>query len=475
MLANGNGTIIIDGVSSVKPMYKYNETDAVECKFYIAHEEDGIWDENGERLRYGVSASGAIRVNGSIDGYIVLPIGLHEATVYNITGNANPVNNVVYLSSVFDESGDIKALKNNITAVTYAGDDGVFNFKNVQNSNGIVSAWMCVSAKDIADITIESLSCDKEVVNYNQDVGQLLTYDILEPEGEYNKPKFTISGKCSKDIEKVYLSYIEDVDDANNVPVLLQNYCTVATFPSDSDNTEDENQEATELMDGAESTEGEDGQDSDIKKFEIQYTGKCGVDYIIWAISNSGGTLSADSIEVEEDVSASTCLSGDTLITMADGSKRRMDTLCVGDIVLSRNGIPSRIHTVKRNHFSDYHTLYYFEDGTVIDETHPHRFYNVDQGFWQRLQLWNIGDHAINQDGVEVALVSVEHIDEQIEMFGIWTDDGTYYANGLLSGAAFCNKELLAEATAEQAVDMMLSVDESWLLQLMGLEGVLPL
>jgi hypothetical protein len=119
-------------------------------------------------------------------------------------------------------------------------------------------------------------------------------------------------------------------------------------------------------------------------------------------------------------------------------------------------------------------TKYYFEDGTIINETHPHRFYNVDQGFWQRLQLWNIGDHAINQDGNKIALVSVERLEENIEMFGIWTDNGTYYANGLLSGAAFCNKELLAEATAEQAIDMMLSADEELLVQLMGLEGVLP-
>ena len=130
--------------------------------------------------------------------------------------------------------------------------------------------------------------------------------------------------------------------------------------------------------------------------------------------------------------------------------------------------------TVTANYVKQYTVTFVDEDGTVINETHPHRFYNVDQGFWQRLQAWKFGDHAINQNGENVALVSVERIDERIEMFGIWTDSGTYYANGLLSGAAFCNKELLAEASAEQAIDMMLSTDEEMLIQLMGLEGVLP-
>jgi len=88
--------------------------------------------------------------------------------------------------------------------------------------------------------------------------------------------------------------------------------------------------------------------------------------------------------------------------------------------------------------------------------------------------LWNVGDHAVNQDGEEVALVFVERIEEKVEMFGIWTESGTYYANGLLSGAAFCNKEMLAEASAEKVIDMMLSADEEILVQLMGLDGVLP-
>ena len=255
--------------------------------------------------------------------------------------------------------------------------------------------------------------------------------------GEYINPLFTIKGTCSEDVEAVYVSRAEN---ATSISELMETMCT-STIPQDG-------------------------------SFTVRATGEYDENYTVWCLGKSSGTFTVDEITVSEDTS--TCLSGDTMITMADGTMKRMDSLCADDIVLSECGMPTRIHTTRRGHFSDYHTLYHFEDGTIIDETHPHRFYNVEQGFWQRLQAWNIGDHAINQNGEQIALMSAERIEEKAEMFGIWTDSGTYYANGLLSGAAFCNKKLLEEASVEQAIDMMLSTDEEMLIQLMGLEGVLP-
>ena len=76
------------------------------------------------------------------------------------------------------------------------------------------------------------------------------------------------------------------------------------------------------------------------------------------------------------------CLSGDTLITMADGSERRLDSLKEGDKVLAQDGIIDTIYTLKRGFYSPYHTFYYFDNGSIIDETHDHRFYNKTQGFW---------------------------------------------------------------------------------------------
>jgi hypothetical protein len=420
MITNTLKTIIVDGVNTASTAYKRNETEVVESQFYVV----------GNNNRLGAVA---LAIIDEIKGYFIQPILLHEVSVYDISGVVTHGDRLVYLSSGF-EKGSIEALRNNIIATAYADKEGNFKFSNIAYPDGTVSLWTTYLAQDA---TTASITYELSVVDYNPNIGDILTYSFNEPEGEYLHPLFTISGTCSDDIETVYVSCAEN---AMSVAYLMETMCSSAT-----------------PVDGT---------------FEVKCSGDYDENYIVWGLSKLDGQLVVNNIAVSED--SSVCLSGDTMITMADGSMKRMDKICAGDIVLSNNGISSHVHAVRRGHFSNYHILYHFEDGTVIDETHPHRFYNVDQGFWQKLQAWNIGDHAINQDGENIALVSVERIEERIEMFGIWTDSGTYYANGLLSGAAFCNKELLAEATAEQAIDMMLSTEEELLIQLMGLEGVLP-
>lgn len=194
---------------------------------------------------------------------------------------------------------------------------------------------------------------------------------------------------------------------------------------------------------------------------------------MVWASNEEGGIGEIEIIGTSwYDYNA--CLSGDTLITMYDGSQKPMRDIKVGDEVLAQNGEKDIVHTVKNGIFSPYHILYYFDDGTVIDEISDHRFYNKNQGFWQRLKRWKIGEVTLNQNGEEVALIGKEVIEESAENFGIFTHTGTYYANGLLSGAAHCNKNLLRNVTIEQAIDMMLSVDERKMEILLGLrEGVI--
>lgn len=167
------------------------------------------------------------------------------------------------------------------------------------------------------------------------------------------------------------------------------------------------------------------------------------------------------------------CLSGDTLITLADRTERRLDELTGTEMVLGGDLHPARILRLARGMWSPSHTLYHFDDETVIDETHEHRFFNVEQGFWQKLKNWRVGDHAKRLDGGAPALVSVEPKEERAEMFGIWVERGSYWANGLLSGDASANRPLLADATVEQAIDMAESLAEKDLMRILG--GGVPL
>ena len=165
--------------------------------------------------------------------------------------------------------------------------------------------------------------------------------------------------------------------------------------------------------------------------------------------------------------------SGDTLITLADRTERRLDELTGTELALGGDMCPARILRLARGLWSPQHTLYHFDDETVIDETHEHRFFNVEQGFWQKLKNWRVGDHAKRLDGGAPALVSVEPKEERAEMFGIWVERGSYWANGLLSGDASANRPLLADATVEQAIDMAESLAEKDLMRILG--GGVPL
>ena len=79
---------------------------------------------------------------------------------------------------------------------------------------------------------------------------------------------------------------------------------------------------------------------------------------------------------------------------------------------------------------------------------------------------WKIGEHAIREDGQEVSLVKVTKVPERVECFGMWTESGTYFANGLLSGDASVNIPMMSDVSADKAVDMALSLNESMLMNL---------
>ncbi len=156
-------------------------------------------------------------------------------------------------------------------------------------------------------------------------------------------------------------------------------------------------------------------------------SGYCGV---IWCEAPAGGEFFA-----QATVHFS-CLSGDTLITMADGTKCRLDVITLEDYALSCDNTPTKVIKLERGNFNKCHILYHFDDGTTIDETHEHRFFHVEHNTLVKLKDWKIGERAKKQDGSTVSLESIEVVKEPAEMFGIWTESGYYFANGLLSGEA---------------------------------------
>lgn len=142
------------------------------------------------------------------------------------------------------------------------------------------------------------------------------------------------------------------------------------------------------------------------------------------------------------------CLSADTLITMFDKSQKQLKDIKVGDLLFSYNYQQNQVCKIQNSNYTSSHIIYYFSNGITIDETGPHRFFNIDQGFWVPLREWKIGDRGKTLDNQCVKLISKEVKYEIVEQFGLWTTGHEYYANNLLSGDIYANIKMLKDGSA---------------------------
>lgn len=400
-----------------------------------------VLTDNGLEGMVGVTV---LRSNAA--AYYCQELTLVDGINHTVTGTRNPAKGTVYITpkDKIDKENFAESIYNGAIATMDTDADGNFTFEGIAGSNGNIYVW---SPTSISYATMTGgLSCGTTSPGGGgntpgEPTGDYVVGTDFTVSSEYDNNVVTIHGTCPTDMQHIYVS-ANAFDGVAPSTVIYQTTCAIdnGTFTAMFGN-------ATEPL------------------FN-------GVTYCVWGYTNQeDGEIAITSIECSD---SGVCLSGDTLITMADGSDRRMDEIQVGDLVMSQHGEPTIVEVASRGLFNTHHILYTFENGTVIDETHAHRFYNVEQGFWQNLEKWEIGEHAVTIDGLEVALLSKEVIHERAEMFGIWTESGSYYANGLLSGLAKCNQPLVEDASAEKAIDMMTSLAEHQLLELLGLEGLLP-
>lgn len=163
--------------------------------------------------------------------------------------------------------------------------------------------------------------------------------------------------------------------------------------------------------------------------------------YIGLTTSPQSFTVNADVTYSFRGISEMNCLTGDTIITMSDGSEKRIDTLNVGDKILSYNpetGILEEdaitYSDSADNKQHDNFDVWTFDDGTIIKTVHRHRFYNAERGAMVYMDEWKIGERGRRKDGALVKLISHENIIETINHYTIFTHNQNYFANGFLSG-----------------------------------------
>lgn len=481
----GNGNLMVHGVTlgaKLVPMAEDGTPPAETKTVYI--DESGVPHECMTLYLYDDAIL-----------YVMDQVATSNLATYNLTGSCAPVLSKVCLGDLSKGTGATyrECLESSVIATAMPDSEGKFSFSDVPGGEENLTVWITpppeYAMTSFIDCQVESATGEPVTPpgggdpvdppegggsggGSTEETGDLVYNKYVQREGQ-------ICMNC------MGYGYINTVDDT--CPICGGLGCTtyiespnngaydvtiIGACPSDAVSIRISRfyGEGEPTLDDLLGTIAATITPSD-SSYNIQVSwAEVGVEYIVWCLTETDDPITIDVIETIE----APCLSGDTLITMTDGTVKQMQDIVVGDMVISQTGKPTRVYNTARGVFNDYHVLYHFDDGTVIDETHDHRFYNVEQGFWQRLKHWKLGEHAVGQNGAEIALVSKELVTERAEMFGIFTEDGTYFANGLLSGAAQCNRTLLETATAEKAIDMMLSLEEEKIIKLMGLESVLP-
>ena len=140
-------------------------------------------------------------------------------------------------------------------------------------------------------------------------------------------------------------------------------------------------------------------------------------------------------------VSEQTCLSGDTLITMGDGSQKRIDQIEVGDIVKTVSGTERVIFSDARAQKKGRaYTDYYFNDGYSLKVIKDHRVYSPTHKRYVHISSLKIGDVVENETGTCVMLVNKDTVKQPICHYTLFTENcNGYYANGILCGNSFAN------------------------------------
>ena len=139
-----------------------------------------------------------------------------------------------------------------------------------------------------------------------------------------------------------------------------------------------------------------------------------------------------------------TCLTGDMLVTLADGSEKQICELTSDDTYLAYDFTTGDLTAAKAEYidavnghsgkFANKYQKYTFEDGTVIKEVHKHRFLNLRKMEFINLCDWEIGDRIYKIDGTTPALISKEVITEEVEHFTVTT---AKYHNGFVQGCLY--------------------------------------
>lgn len=180
-----------------------------------------------------------------------------------------------------------------------------------------------------------------------------------------------------------------------------------------------------------------------VDSYDRSYWGDCTIELTVGGSTRSlsPGEVVTLTSDAKLKIVEADCLLKGTLITMADGTLKEISTIKVGDKVMCINEqglIDEDTVTFSdgdTKKYNDNYDLWEFENGYEVRTTHHHRFYNIERQAMVYLDEFEIGEHTIDKDGNQVALLKHTNMEKEVHHFTIATQNwNNYFANGMLCG-----------------------------------------
>ena len=165
--------------------------------------------------------------------------------------------------------------------------------------------------------------------------------------------------------------------------------------------------------------------------------------------ANDGAVITSikgETKDVEQESSGGTCVTPDTMITLADGTQVRVDSLTGDELLLVWNLETGKldfapIMFVDSDALAEFEVIYlHFSDGTVVKVITEHGFWDYDLNKYVYLDenaADYIGHYFAKQDGDDLAKVQLVDVEIRTELTTAWSPVTVghlcYFVNGMLS------------------------------------------
>ena len=164
-----------------------------------------------------------------------------------------------------------------------------------------------------------------------------------------------------------------------------------------------------------------------------------------YVVDSNGYTFYA-LVEDLWDIPYGPCLVAGTLMSLANGSQKKIEDITYDDVLSVWNFdlgelSEARPLWVKRKQTSSAYTLLKFSDGTEL-KTVGHHIFNKQAGEFTKIITDDtpVGTITVNEQGQEITIVSKEIVKDVVDYYNIWTQYHlNAYANGVLTGNRYCN------------------------------------